>query len=111
MLFKPDMAELIMQKKKTATRRMPGKLSYAAGSIQPVQTTYTQKAVCRIKILRTYRQFLGDVTLQQAREEGFETVSAFKAYFMKCFKKVPITFLLAPEIVVYEFRLLDEEAY
>jgi uncharacterized protein YhfF len=126
-MFKDEMAELIEKDQKTATRRLSTKKFYRVGSIQPVQRNYFSKARTYIKILKQYRQKLRDMTTDDARAEGFQSVDDYLEYLVKInaetFEKMgietmqnPLTHdyiytdaLLNVEPTVYEFERIKAD--
>jgi uncharacterized protein YqfB (UPF0267 family) len=123
-MFKDEMAKLIEQGKKTATRRFSTKKFYKVGSIQPVQRNYYDKATLFIKILKRYPQKLRDMTDNDAKLEGFIFRNDFLDYVTtinaKTFKKMGIETMQSPlthnwiftdafldlEPTVYEFEIV-----
>lgn len=106
MMFKKAMADLVLQRKKTQTRRLPSHSSkvYREGSIQPIQFNYHDKAVGHIKILETFMQPLNQMTEDDAKAEGFNNWYEFMAYLRRINgEAIPET-----EVVrVYKFELVD----
>lgn len=114
-MFKKEMAKLIFENKKHATRRLPSKKKYKVGSIQPIQTNYFEKAKGHIRILKTYEQRLMDMTDKDAVEEGFDNIDVYFSYLvminLKKFQVMGITSTFSPEFLnlkptVYEFELV-----
>jgi hypothetical protein len=56
---------------------------YREGSVQPIQENYTQKAKDYIKINRRFNQKLGDMTEQDAKAEGLDSLAEFKKEWEK----------------------------
>ena len=102
MLFKSHLAAKIRSGQKRRTIRT-GKVLYREGSVQPIQENYTQKAKDHIKIKRRFSQRLGDMTEQDARAEGMDSLEAFKKVWEKVSKKPwnPETI-----VTVYDFDYL-----
>lgn len=91
---------LILEGKKTATRRLKGR--YRLGSIQAVQTRFFERARARIRILRKYRQALGAMREEDARKEGGYTLPEFRDVWREihgCWDPTEIVW-------VYEFALV-----
>lgn len=86
-MFKNEMADLIDQGKKTATRRLSTKKFYKVGSIQPIQRNYYAKATKWIRILKRYKQKLRDMSNNDALKEGFTDRSSYFTYLAKINKK------------------------
>lgn len=91
MIFRPELAELIRNRRKTQTRRIrkPGVLCrYEPGKDYAVQPGRGQKAIDRILVLTVEQQTLGDVTHQEAFAEGFKDVEGFRDYW-RALHKIP----------------------
>lgn len=124
MLFKNEMADLIEQDKKTATRRLSTKKFYKVNSTQPVQRNYYDKAKTHIHILKRYPQKLRDMTDADAVAEGFESLAYYYLYLINInkssLKKLGIVPLDGPnklhltdaflnlEPTVYEFERIGK---
>lgn len=80
MLFKPHHIDMIRQGTKTATRRRWKTTHAVAGRIHPVQVKmYQPKSECpKIKILKVYKQPLGEMTEEDAMKEGGYTLKGFE---------------------------------
>jgi N4-acetylcytidine amidohydrolase len=107
MLYKHHLADQIRKGNKTQTRRI-SKIEYQEGSIQPIQENYKDKAKTHIKINKKYKQKLGDVTEQQAKAEGFQNLTEFKAEWVKITKHPWNPDQL---VTAYEFELLKKEMF
>jgi hypothetical protein len=107
MMFKREMAKLIFEGKKTATRRLSSHSSkvYREGSIQPIQINYFEKAKGHIKICKTYLQALDKMSDVDAKAEGFNNWFEFMGYLQKINKEV---FPESLVVRVYEFELVKE---
>lgn len=80
MIFRPDQAKLILQAKKTQTRRRKGDRNvcrFEAWKPYAVQPGRGKTAVCKITITDVREERLGDLTLKDARREGFATCAEF----------------------------------
>ena len=84
MIFKPELVRLVMQGKKTATRRLANgaPCRYEPGNDYAVQPGRGKPAVGRIMVLDVDRQLLGDLTFKDALAEGFRTTADFARYWM-----------------------------
>lgn len=103
MIFKEPHVRLILEGKKTATRRLKGR--WLVGSIQPVKTQYFEKARARIRILRKYRQPLGAMTESDARKEGGYTLREFR----QIWREIHGSWDAELEVWVYEFTLVSRK--
>jgi hypothetical protein len=84
MLFKPEHVDLILTGRKTQTRRIWKKPRAKAGAIHKAKTVLFSKeyfALIRITDVRNER--LGDISLEDVRREGYETLEAFKEEWVR----------------------------
>lgn len=83
MIFRPELAKAILQRKKTQTRRLATAKTcrYRAGKSYAVQPGRGKTAVCRITITDVRLEALGEITLKDARKEGFVTTDEFRDYW------------------------------
>lgn len=85
-LFKPYHIFPILIGLKTETRRTWEKPRVKIGSIQKAKTRMISKAYfARLRILAVYQQRLGDMTEQDAYEEGGYTLEGYKQAFQKIY--------------------------
>lgn len=105
MQFKRRMLDIVLSGEKTETRRL-SKPRHKVGSIQPIQCGYRDKARGHIRILKVWRQRLGDVTKAEAKAEGFISPLAFVGYLINI---NPKSVEIMPDTVVtaYRFELVD----
>jgi hypothetical protein len=86
MILPPDQAKLVARGVKTATR-LPilGEKSCTLkpGQDYALQPGPSRDAICRIVVTKVDRGFLGDVTFDDARAEGFKTTAAFAVAWMR----------------------------
>lgn len=86
MIFKPELAHLVVQGKKTATRRIivAGKpCHYQVGNDYAVQPGRGKHQIGRITLIDIERQELGALSYNDARAEGFRTRADFARYWMR----------------------------
>lgn len=83
MIFRPELAKAILQRKKSQTRRIATAKTcrYRAGKSYAVQPGRGKTAVCRITITDVRLEALGAITLKDARKEGFVTTDEFRDYW------------------------------
>lgn len=89
MIFKPELAKLILQGKKTQTRRVVkyterGKTiecRYRAGCVYAVQPGRGSASLGRLTVTEVREECLGDLSLPDARREGFRTRTEFVDYW------------------------------
>ena len=85
-LFKPYHIFPILIGQKTQTRRTWEKPRVKIGSIQKAKTAMISKAYfAQLRILAVYPQRLGDLTDQDAYEEGGYTLDGYKQAFQKIY--------------------------
>lgn len=80
MIFSKGLHELVLDGRKTQTRRpITGDVScrYSAGRTYAVQPARTAKSVGRILVTDIRREYVGDITPADARAEGFADTQAF----------------------------------
>lgn len=98
MIFKPELVRLIHQGKKTMTRRPakpePGSTWYEGGcKIKPgrvygAQPGRAKPAALRVTVTDVHLERLGDISLDDARREGFKTREEFFAYWEQLYGRV-----------------------
>lgn len=82
-LFKPHHVPMILEGRKTETRRN-GKRRWNVGAIHQAKTDYSAGSMfARLKIESVRRQFLGWITAAGARREGYPSVAVFRAAWEK----------------------------
>jgi len=103
-LFKRRHLAAIREGRKTQTRRVH-KLTWQLGGVYAVRTSYFGKPEGYIRIIRKFRQRLGDITAEDVRKEGFSSLEEFKQAWME------IHGSWDPDLVVtvYEFRIATKK--
>lgn len=102
MLFKPEHIKMILAGTKTATRRDWKKPMVKVGGVYKVKTKMLSNEYhCKIKVLKLYKQQLGNMTLEDVIKEGYQTWIDFREIWVK------INYFFAPKKVVdvVEFEL------
>jgi uncharacterized protein YhfF len=82
-IVRPEIAKLILQGKKSQHRR-PAETNtcrYQTGKAYAIQPGLGKTAVCRITIGEVRRESLGDITLKDAKKEGYTTTTEFFDYW------------------------------
>ncbi len=102
MLFKKHLLVKVLDGTKTQTRRCANNRLYRIGSIQPVKTTYYEKARGHVLIERRFKQRLEDMTEEEAHTEGYENLAAFRKEWPQITKR-PLN--LKEIVTAYEFHL------
>lgn len=83
MIFRPELAKLVLQQRKSQTRRIADGpvCRYEVGKSYAVQPGRGKKAVCRITVTDVHLERLGAISLKDARREGFRTTGEFFDYW------------------------------
>jgi hypothetical protein len=100
-LFKRPLLQLVLEGKKTQTRRTHRRL-WTVGRAYGIRDRWFTKPEAKILILRRFGQRLSEITKEDARKEGFETLDEFKAAWKEIYK----TWNPEQVVIAYEFRLL-----
>lgn len=101
MLFKKHLLHKVMDGTKTQTRRIH-KRTLKVGRTYGASCRRYQKSQAHITILRASPERIGDITLEDVKAEGFNTLEEFKETWIK------INGSWNPDqlVTAYEFRLL-----
>ncbi|MEM1540785.1 MAG: ASCH domain-containing protein [Candidatus Bathyarchaeia archaeon] len=101
-LFKRYNIEKILAGVKTQTRRIH-KHTWQVGKVYLLRDSWFSKGVAYIIVTRKFRQKLGDITLEDVKKEGYNSLEEFKAEWIKLHGE------WNPDQVVwvYEFKLAD----
>ena len=84
MLFKPEHREKILNRKKTATRRMWKRRMAKVGGIYKCKLAMMKKDYfAKIRVVSIYEQELKDMSKEDARKEGYDTLEEFKNVWIK----------------------------
>ena len=110
-LFKPESKEKILAGTKWQTRKLWSKPRAKVGSehliyLRPPMTG--EKPFARILIQRVWQQALGEITAEEARAEGYDSVEEFLDQFRTINgRKIPREL---GDVLVYavEFKLLEK---
>jgi len=99
MLFKKGHIAMILRGEKTMTRRLH-KRPYRVGHTYRIQRGWYDWTDIYILITRRFRQRLGDISPQDIRKEGYQTLKEFKEAWIE------INGFWNPNILVwaYEFK-------
>jgi uncharacterized protein YhfF len=85
MIFRPELAKKIRVGSKTMTRRQvkPGEMTcrYEPGKAYAVQPGRGKTATCRITVRDVRQERVGQITLKDAKREGFNTTTEFLDYW------------------------------
>ena len=101
-IFKRKHLELVLQGRKTQTRRVHKGL-WTVGRIYAVRDRWFTKAAGYILITRRFRQRLGDISQKDIKKEGYEELEEYK----KVWEEIRGPGSWNPDLVVtvYEFVL------
>ncbi len=107
-LFKPEHKEMILRKKKTQTRRT-GQRRWNVGSIHQAKLDYRKgsQAFAYIRIIAVREEFLGMITDEDARREGYPSIKAYR----KIFKRIYGHWDPHMPVWVVDFELVSEAEY
>lgn len=85
-LFKPEHVHLILSGAKTQTRRT-GKRRWRCGSVHQAKTDFRKgsKPFALLRIVSVRRERLGDISEDDARREGYQTVEAYRQAFQRIY--------------------------
>jgi len=103
-IFKPKHLNLILQGKKTQTRRI-SRYRLKIGKAYAVRSKMLEPAQARIIIIRAWRQQLRDLTPEDVRKEGFNSFTEFR----QAWKEIYGTWNPDQIVTAYEFRLLTQK--
>ena len=100
-LFKKRFINLILEGRKTQTRRTH-RYTWKPGRVYHIKTSWFNTTPRRIKIIRKWRQRLGDMTEEDAKAEGFKNLEEFR----RAWEEIHGHWNPDEEVWVYEFKLL-----
>ena len=104
-LFKRSLIPLILGGQKTQTRRVHNR-RWIIGHTYKIKDQYISKGLGTIKITRSFKQRLGDISEQDAQKEGF----ANRIEFIKAWTLINKgTWNPETVVTVYEFVLIEKK--
>ena len=84
LLFKPEHVGLILSGRKTQTRRVWKKSRAKVGAVHKAKTAlFSPDHFALIRITGLRRERLGDITLEDVRREGYDTLEEFKEVWIR----------------------------
>jgi hypothetical protein len=104
-LFKRKHVELILQGRKTQTRRVHSH-EWKLGRVYGVRDRLFGKPVAHILIIRKFRQRLGDISAEDVRKEGYGSMQEFQ----RVWEEVHGQGSWEPNLIVmvYEFKVVSK---
>ena len=102
MMFKKDLLDLVVSGRKTQTRRLHRRV-LKVGRIYSVKRNWFNCTGDYIRMVRVYRQELGDVSEEEAVKEGFIGLDEFRSAWIR----INGSWDPEMEVVVYEFELVE----
>ncbi|MCJ7768062.1 ASCH domain-containing protein [Candidatus Bathyarchaeota archaeon] len=103
-LFKRKLLAKVLDGSKVQTRRTHRRM-WTVGKVYGIRDRLFAKPEARILILRRFGQRLGEISKEEARKEGFETLDEFKA----AWKEIYGQWQPDQVVVAYEFKLLKAD--
>jgi hypothetical protein len=103
-LFKRHLIHLILSGAKTQTRRIHQR-QWKVGNTYKIKDTYYCKGLGTIKITRSFKQRLGDISEQDAQKEGFKTCNEF----IDAWNTIKGSWNPDTIVTVYEFILVEKD--
>jgi len=105
--FQARYIPLILEGRKTQTRRLSGEPGPSLGDIVPLRMPWKKRTHGLIEITNIRMQRLEDITQEEAEKEGFRTLQEFK----KAWGRIYGSMNGREIIMVYEFRLISPKDY
>ena len=103
-LFKPHHIDLILQGRKTQTRRLWSRWRVRDGSVHACKTKLFGNTIVRVKVVRRWVEKLGDISDVDAQAEGYTDAAAYLEEFDRINGVTPRD----TEVRCVEFRLADQ---
>ena len=106
-LFKPEHVDMILSGKKTQTRRV-GNKRWNVGAIHQARTQMMVKdsTFARLRILEVRREFVNDISQEDARAEGYRDSREFLVVFHRINK---ITDSCCMPVWVVRFEVISDD--
>lgn len=101
-LFKKHLVPLILEGRKTQTRRLH-KHQWKLGKTYQVKTNYYSRIEAHIRVTRKFNQRLGDISLEDVKKEGFNSLDDFK----EAWRRINGNWTPDQTVIVYEFEIVD----
>jgi len=100
--FKRPFLSLILEGKKTQTRRLSNTRQLQEGRIYAIMDDWTEGPKAYVRIIRKFQQRLGDITHEEIQKEGFNSLEEFKAAWEKLYG----VWQPNQTVIVYEFEVV-----
>ena len=100
-LFKRPLLFLVLQGRKTQTRRVH-KHQLALGRVYGIRSMWFEKSKGYIRITGKFYQKLGDISQEDVRKEGFQSLEDFK----RAWESIHGVWQPEQAVIVYEFELV-----
>jgi len=106
-LFKRKHLRKILRGEKTQTRRIH-KHTWKLGKIYGIRTSWFRKSEGYIKIIRKFRQKLGDISLEDIKKEGYSSLEEFR----RAWEEINGLGSWDPDLIVtvYEFAYVEKKS-
>jgi hypothetical protein len=101
-LFKRELLEKVLQGKKTQTRRIHQQ-HLRVDHVYGVRCRRFDRSAAHIRILRVREEQLGNITLEDAKKEGFKSLEEFRG----AWTEINGAWNPAQKVTVYDFQLQD----
>ncbi len=107
MLFKPEHVDMILKGKKTATRRNWKRPMAKVGGIYKCKTKlFSKDYFALIRVTKLYKQQIIDMSFDDVKKEGYETIEEFEEVFKRV-NKIKGDLDYDIELDVIEFELAE----
>ena len=105
-IFKRKYIAKILQGTKTQTRRTH-KHTWQIGKVYDIRDTWYSKPQAHIKIIRKFKQKLGDISLEDVKKEGYNSLEEFR----RAWKEVngEGSWDANQTVIAYEFKLVSSK--
>jgi len=104
-LYRKDSREKILIGKKTQTRRRQPRRMLRVGKIYRMKKDWYTWTHSQLRITRRFRQRLGDITHEEVKKEGYESLEDFK----QAWEEINGNWDPDEVVTVYEFKLVKEK--
>jgi len=108
MLFKKHLIKRIQERRKTQTRRI-SRRKYRVDRTYSIRDNWFGKPQCHIHITRRFEQKLGEISPEDIKKEGFNSLEEFR----RVWEEINGKGSWDPEemVIVYEFELVQPPGF